>query len=242
MADYPEKDYASQVVEYFENRDWEVYKEVVSPQSQRTVDIYAIQGNKNRPRRSHAVEVKTRFNLRVLEQAHYWRRYAERSSIAIPASCNKRNRKFGMRVCKEFGLGAFDVIEGNHGPMYAEVHKRSRKSGVQDRPTLMEGQKDAVAGTNDPDETWTPFDETTQELIELVGSSPGIPLEHALNLIDHHYKTKESGWNTLRSAISDQAVPELKISWHQSTAHLQPTEKHPVNTEEGSEQSGSVTE
>lgn len=231
MADYPEKDYAGKVVEWLENHDWEVFKEVKSPQSERTVDIYAIQGDKEAPRRSHAVEVKTRFNLRVLEQAHYWRRYARRSSIAIPASCDRRNRRFGMRVCKEFGLGVFDVIEGDHGPMYADPKKRPKKSGVQDHPTLLEAQKDAVAGTNDPEETWTPFDETCSRLIDLVGSSPGIPLEHAINLVDHHYKSRDSAWKTLRSAISDRAVPELKIAWHQSVAHLQPTDKHPVNSE-----------
>jgi hypothetical protein len=232
MADYPEKDYAAKVVEHFENRGWEVFKEVVSPQSERTVDIYAIEGEKDRPRRAHAVEVKARFNLRVLEQAHYWRRYADRSSIAVPSGCNKRNRRFGLRVCKEFGLGVFDIIEGDYGPMYAEEAKRPRKSGVQDYPDLYDGQKDAVAGTNDPDETHTPFDEVSEKLIRMTDRSPGIPLKHAVQLIDHHYSTGKSAWKTLRSAIADRAIPEIRISWHQSTAHLQPTSQHPSQQEE----------
>jgi hypothetical protein len=217
---YDETAYAKKVVEWFERRDWTVYKEVRAPAKDRVVDVYAIQGDKERPRKSHAIEVKKSFTFRVLEQAYFWKQYAKNASVAVPAATERRARKFGQRICTEFGLGVFEVIEGDHGPMYARQKKTPGKNHPRDCPELFEEQKMSVAGTADDEERWTRFDRVANKLGDLVEQDPGISLHDAISEIDHHYKNDDSAYSTLKRAIPDYAVPGVELVWRRSTAYL----------------------
>lgn len=211
MADYEETAYAKRVVEWFERRKWTVYKEVQSPNSNRVVDIYAIKGDKDRPRHTWAVEVKTNFTLRVLEQATHWKLHADRSSIAVPESAPTRLRKFGKKLCRELKLGYFRVVEGQHGPLYADEVMPAYETSVSRYPTLYEPQQDSTAGTNDSSDRYTAFDATVDALVAVAEDRPGVALRDAISFIDHHYKTPNNAYSNLKRIIKDGAIPALRL-------------------------------
>lgn len=224
MAEFKEHKYASKVVEWFENRGWEVYKEVEGPKGDRIVDIYAVKGDPAKPKKAHAVEVKTSFSLRVLEQAWYWKRYATCSSVAVPEANSRRARKFGHRVCVKLGMGLFDVVEGDHGPLYARQKKTPQEKKLRPRrmPELYDEQKTSVAGTPDDKERWTGFDHTKVNLRELVEETHPNPIElhKAVSEIDHHYKNDDTAAARLKRIVRDKAVPGVDIMWRDATPLL----------------------
>ena len=219
MAEFEETEYAEEVVEWLENRDWEVFKEVEAPKSGRVVDIYAIQGPRDRVRDSWAVEVKTGFTLRLMEQAHYWRRHANKVSVAFPSGIDSRTYTFGRKVCSEFGMGVFEVVEGNNAPMYAKKKAHPSDGHVATFPPLHEEQKHYDAGNAD-NEHFSKFEEFGRRLTEHVKEHEGISLPQAIDELDHHYKSKESAYSTLKRAIRNRALPDLKIEWADSTPFL----------------------
>lgn len=223
MADFEETEYAKQVVEWLQNRDWEVFKEVEAPDDQRVADIYAVKGDPDRPRKTWAVEVKTSFSLRVIEQANFWTRHAHYASVAIPSAVSERTYNFGRQACKNFGIGVLRVIEGDYGPMYAEEVQHADKSAVTDFPGLYEKQKEYEAGNAD-NEHYSKFDQFADRLVNFVKDNEGVTLRYAINQLPHHYKTVSSAYTTLKRAISNRAIPEIEIVWRQSEPHLLLTE------------------
>lgn len=219
MAKFEETAYAKKVVEWLENRDWEVFKEVEAPRDKRVVDIYAIKGDKERPRNTWAIEVKTGFTLRVMEQASFWKRHAHQTSVAIPADIDSRTYDFGRRVCTEFGLGVIEVVEYDNGPAFAKRVQHSKSSGVATFPTLHEKQKEYEAGNADNDH-YSKFDQFSDRLVEYVGEHPGASLRRAITDLDHHYKSEDSAYTTLKRAIKNRAIPKLIIEWRHSTPLL----------------------
>lgn len=223
MPEYEETEYAAKVVELFEKRDWTVYKEVEDVNTTRTVDIYAIKGPPAKPKHTWAIEVKTGFTLRLIEQAHFWRRHAHRSSVAFPASIESRTHAFASEVCTQFGIGMIEVVEGDYGPMFARELQYADHSSVINFPRLHEEQKHAIAGTDSRDERYTKLDATLDKVVDFVTEYPGIALEKVAERVDHHYSSLDSAYSSLLRAISSGRSAHLFVTWHNGNPFVHTT-------------------
>jgi hypothetical protein len=81
-------------------------------------------------------------------------------------------------------------------------------------PDLYEEQKDAVAGTDDPDDRHTELDRTLRLLRELVEADGGaVRLDTAVDRIDHHYSSPESAISSIKDHIRSGRADDLTIKW-----------------------------
>lgn len=223
MGKLKESHYAAAVVGWLKARDWEVYKEVQAPsESGRIIDIYGIQGDPDRPRRAVGVEVKTAFTLRVMEQAEYWKRFTDRTYIAVPESGDSRSRAFGSRICEKFGLGVLLVPENQTRTVALEPYRdvRSKKTGRLRVPNLHPAMKKREAGSAGGERSVS-FLNTTDQLRETVSELPGIRLSDALRRIDHHYKNIGSAYSSLR----DASIEGVRFQDADGATYLYPIEQ-----------------
>lgn len=211
MSDRPETDYGEAVETHLKQEGYFVHKEVLCPRvaSDRVVDIYAFKGSMDRPRDTWAIEVKTGFTLRVMEQADFWREFAGRVSVAVPAGKMSRTRKFAYTVCRDKGIGILDVdfeerTEGN----FVREKKTAEHNRAPTVPELVEAQRQSDAGTADGDH-WTPLDRTLDRLLAYVQQHEGCTLKEAISEIGHHYSRDKSAEAALKKHIYERKIPEI---------------------------------
>jgi len=210
MSDYSETQYAEAVCQHLQQEGYKTHKEVLCPRgsSERVVDIYAFTGSMDRPRDTWAVEVKRSFSLRVMEQAEFWRRHAERASVAVPAGSG-RLRTFSYKVCREMGIGVLDVdFEDREEGNYVRKKKLAGKERDPWVPELVEAQKHSDAGSAGGDH-WTPLDRTLDRLLAYVQQNEGTMLIEAIHEIDHHYSGDTSAFASLKKHIYGRKIPEI---------------------------------
>jgi len=199
-----EAEYATTVIEHFEELGYEVYKEVGGPGKIRA-DIYCKKGNE-----TIAIEVKTGLNLKVIDQAYRWRPYSSKVYIAIPYQ-KYLNYKIAAQICEDYGIGILSIYkESRHGIKDLLVEKLESTINIAPRePMLHEDQKDSEAGTKGS--YVTPFKITCKTLIALLKEKGPMPLKTATTLIKHHYKTDSSANQSIRKMIVWGVIKELEI-------------------------------
>lgn len=210
MSDRPESDYGEAVCQHLSQEGYTTHQEVLCPRqsSDRVVDIYAYKGEMDRPRDTWAIEVKTSFSLRVMEQAEFWKRHAERSSVAVPAGSG-RLRTFSYKVCREMGIGVLDVdFEEREEGNYVRKKKTASLQRGAKVPELVEAQQQYDAGTAGGGH-WTPLDRTLDRLLTYVEQNPRTLLIEAIHEIDHHYSGDPSALASLKKHIYDRKIPEI---------------------------------
>ena len=187
MSKRSEEELARQVVAYFEHDGWDVYQEVMC--SGRVADIVIV-----REPVIGVVECKTSFGLAVMEQAHYWKRYAHVSYAAVPGYFKHSNsRCFGERMCHQQGIGVLHVNK-NYVKMAVKARLTRR---ITKRIKVREEQKTfAPAGTNRGGH-WTPFRGTVHAMEQYVNLHPGCTMREMMKAIDHHYSSDASARSTL---------------------------------------------
>ncbi len=208
-----ETEIAQYFVDYFSCYD--LYFEV---DYGRCVDIVAISDKV-----SIAIEVKTSFNFKVLEQAAENRYRFNYSYIAVPAF---KDSRFQERLCSDYGVGllvleervtGWDenrnlikeyVIKSIIGP------KLNRKASLKRlMPYLHERNKQSLPGSKSGDGTKiTAFGITVDNLVRYVSRYKGCTLKQAVNDIDHHYDSEKSAKSNLYQWIKSGVISEIEIS------------------------------
>jgi hypothetical protein len=197
-----EQELAARVVAGLEAGGATVYQEVTM--YRQICDIVAVQGPV-----IHAVECKRSVTLHLLDQAYRWISYAHYVSIVAP-STGLRNRKIVRAFLRTYGIGwLYPATWG--GPFHIflppALHRNIR-SDLKD--ALSEGHRThAPAGTAQGGR-YTPWRATTERLVQLVRSTPGIRIKDAVEAIDHHYASAASARNALAKQIRNGLIPQLR--------------------------------
>lgn len=217
-----ETDIAARVVAWLEHEGWDVYKEVEGRPGR--CDIYAV-----REPVAWAIEVKTTFGLRVIEQAHGWLGYANLVSVAVPYHRNG----FAERICRDYGIGTIETsVEAVHDWSVRPPKELLPELRVREivsprlwrrcvRPKLYESQKASEAG-NAFGKYVTGASEVKRLLVKLVAANPGIALNEAMRLTPHHYANAASARSTVIKYIEWNQIPEVRIERQGRTVHLYP--------------------
>ncbi len=209
-----EKEVASHIISYLRNNGYEIYQEV--PIGGGAIDIVATQDSL-----IVAIETKTNLGLDVLEQASSWLGHANMVYCGVPKP--KRSQStFGRRVASKFGIGTIEVFFPKEVSEYNQItvseniepvfyRKTSDRIKNALRPEMMSGEY-GVAGTRTGGR-FTPFKETTETLLKVVRSNPGIELKRAIEAIKrHHYVSNAAARVNLKKYIENGVIKGLTYS------------------------------
>jgi hypothetical protein len=196
------------VVDELSNAGYTVYKEVsISGGGSKRCDIYAVKDTEPNKGFTIVIEVKTTFNIKVIEQAFNWRSHAHMSYVAVPKSKNGRDdRYFARKICETFGVG---VMEVNMTKEESEITVRADINKSPKPPTVYEEQKESVAGNSNNDFV-TPFKITVQRIINFLKNQKSMPLLTVMRSIDHHYTNDKVAAVTIKKRIDLNVIPELR--------------------------------
>lgn len=171
-----------------------------------SIDIVAIEG-----RITLAVEVKTTFNFKVLEQAIINRPYFNYSYIGVP---DFKDGFFQKDLCRQFGIGLL-VYDSRKG--YFDVREvvspklmRIKSNSLIDR--LCAFQKLSKPGSKSGDgNKITAFQLTVENLKEYVRRHPGCTFKEMTAGISHHYKNNALAINNISAWIRNGIISEIVI-------------------------------
>jgi hypothetical protein len=234
MSKWPESevDLARPIIEWFQERGWEVYQEVglYGP----VADIVATLDGK-----VWVVECKLSFGLDVVQQAINWLPFAHKVSVAVPAK--RRRYKTGGHlidmICRDKGVGRFTVARLGHAdeeyefdvqedlpPKFMRLVDRMERRPSQLLEVLEPEHKDFSEAGSPGGGRWTPFKATCKKLSQIVAKTPGITLKAAIDAIDHHYSSDSSARQSLSSWVDAGKVPNVRKEREGKYVHLYPVE------------------
>ncbi len=198
-----ETDVAKYMVDHFKELNYEVYQEVTAPGGG-IVDIVAKIGNI-----MFAVEVKTSLSLAVLAQAFNNKRYFHYSSICIPSKRMSGGSNFARQIARDYGIGVFELINGN-GYIDEVVEPKLNRKSLFKKVELFDEQKDWAEAGNADGKRYTTFGNTRKLLINYVTKNEGCKMKDALKEIKHHYRSSSSANTSLSHLISINVIDELE--------------------------------
>lgn len=111
MVKIKETSLASPIIEFMQQQEFEMYKEVrLGGMGKPIVDLVGMKTTNDRPVFS-AIELKTTLGLRVIEQAHGHLKWAHYSSVVVPAPIREssRSRVFAEKICRDYGIGLITI-------------------------------------------------------------------------------------------------------------------------------------
>jgi len=195
----PETVLAKQVVDWLTDQKWDVYQEVQIRSYGPVADIVAVFGNL-----VWVIECKKSLSLKVMEQAYRWRRYANFTSIAVEKKKGQAGSFFAEQVLRKFEIGMLVV---NTKPkansvleiLQAPLNRKATTIMIKER--LLSAHKTFAVAGNSEGKRWTPFQQTSQNILHEVKKHPGITMTELMNKIVHHY----GATSTARSCISQWA-------------------------------------
>ena len=196
-----EKDIAKPIINMLKDWQWEVYQEV--NYHGRVADIVAVRGNIQ-----WAIETKTSFGLKVMEQAFKWKGICHYASIAIP----KLKNSFGEFLCRQHGIGVLTLYTESGKPWGNGEPHETVKPGLSRRIVgiaLNDIQKDYCEAGSANGGHWTPFKETCRRLVRAAERNPGTEFSELIKELDHHYYSYASARSCLKGFIGT-VIPELR--------------------------------
>jgi hypothetical protein len=215
MKKYTEADHAAAAKEWFEERGWEIYPEVLI--GDHRADMVAVQGS-----RIAIIEVKTSASLALLDQAVRWATggWADHVVIVHPRHKRKLIGATESFLARQLGLTIM-TIWNRYNPssltnrLTADClkirdvrHDMYNKQKVLD--ALHEDQKRFEPGTKHGYST--PFSRTLDCATEYIEQHPGCVMKEIVANIDHHYRTDA----TAKSQLANWLV-EKNRAWRQKT-------------------------
>lgn len=208
---FSESDLAEKIINYLENDGWISYKEVcISKGGGSRSDSYFVKKDMNgKIKETLSVETKLSLTLKVIEQAENWLKYANRCYICIPTPKREARSSywFGIKVCKKFNIGVFEVnmSTGNIRELYSPTINNNT-----DIPPLYEQQRASVAG-NDRGEYVTAFKITVMNIDEYMKDKDSHELRKVLSDIEHHYSNVSSGTAAIKKLIKKNVIKSYEI-------------------------------
>lgn len=201
-----EVEMAAHVVSWLRSTGWDVYQEVTFKDD--VADIVAVCGPI-----LWVIECKTTMSLDLMAQAHSWVGLAHRVSIAVPSLRRKWKRaKFVGDALSYFGVGHLEVTrQGSVREVLAPALWRRVQTYPSLKSVLLEKQKTHALAGNADGKRWTPFQETCQNLRELVARCPGLSVDDAVRQISHHYSSRSSAKRSLIQWISAGKVGGVRL-------------------------------
>lgn len=204
MSRISEKELALHVIDWLIADGWEVFQEVQCNVYGRRADIYA-----RRNGITCAIETKTTFNFKVIEQARDWTNRAHYAYVAVPFG---RDMRFPADICKSLGIGVITVNTRQPSAEFrvtvyspASLHRRATL------PELYEEQKTWASAGSKGEKYYTPFKATVDRLTRLVVQQPGVTMRDAIRQIQHHYASDKSAIGALVQWIRAGKVKGLRV-------------------------------
>jgi hypothetical protein len=204
-----EEELAAVLIAHLEKQGYTCYKEVSMQGRGGNVrnDCYFVKfSDDGTVVESLAVETKTSFTLKVMNQAYLWRKHAHKVYVAVPPSkrTERKTRKFAMEVCRSMNIGVFEV-----GHRVNEIVSPSPSKNTI-TPPLYEEQRDSVAG-NSTGRFYTSFQNTLRLLSLYVDENPWCGLNEAIKDIEHHYKNDTSAASSIRKYIAKGVIRDYVL-------------------------------
>ena len=207
-----EVDLAEPVAAYLRGLQWDVYQEVPGPvgRADILVEQSVLLG---------AVEVKKDLSLRLIEQAHYWLRYAHLTWIAVPRPLRSRNQfVLGLLHGQGIGMLEYDRKEEKVRELIRPALQRKALVHVTRKHIDEEHRTFAKAGNSD-NHFWSPFKRTARQVQILVMDKPGIRLKDAVNEMKHHYANNSTARTCIAHWIREGLIEGVEM--HRVGRHLE---------------------
>ena len=211
-----EADLAAFVIQYLEERDYDVYQEV--PCNGGVADIVAVKDET-----VWIIECKKALGLPVLEQA--WRRRASAHLVSVATRRRKRaeRSRFAESVMREKGIGYLEisnvgVVKERFAPKLKEKAKHASETFQSLRPEHKTYARAGEAGAGH----WSPFKETCRNIRDLVTQKPGITLTLLLNECSHHYASRKSAHGSIVTLLKTGAIPGVEAERNKKRIYLFP--------------------
>lgn len=190
---------ASIIINHFEDKGYESYKEVSADKGSRRSDCFFVKRNEHGEIVDGIiVETKIAYSLKVIEQAFKWKGMCNRVYIGVPKSKRKdwKLRKFGNDICKNYlKIGVIEV--DSKDIVYETIE--SEYNTKPKYPTLYEEQKLNIAGDNG--KYFTLFKRTIATINAYLEDKEEIDYKTLIENIEHHYASNSSAKQSLKSYI-----------------------------------------
>lgn len=209
-AGLSEQQLAAVVVDWLRGQHWDVWQEVKPGwQGQHPVaDIMARNGKV-----IWVVECKLSRSLALLDQVIWWGNLVGFVSIAVPVlkvrpGCHPKESRAWNHVLGYYGIGQLTVDGDDVDHAAPSMHRH--KGPLFDRHfhQLLDvmPQNYGTAGAQRTNR-WSPFAQTRDRLVKLVGERPGITFKEALADLEHHYRSDATARSSLIKWIGEGSIP-----------------------------------
>lgn len=203
-----ESDFSEYIRADLEKIGFTTYAEVMDKNSRRRADLVARIENDPLEEKYGEVtifEAKLSFNLKVLQQAYYWKIYkkAHRTYILVPSSNkNLNDRKFGRELCKLLGIGVMEV-DINKNKYYVTVKPEYNQS--PNLITLYPEQRMIIASNAD-NVYMTPFKVTVLNINAFFKEKQFAYITDLIKNIKHHYKSDVAAAKAIKMLIDKKVI------------------------------------
>lgn len=207
-----ESDLASVIIKYLEDLGYTSYKEVSLKGAGGNIrtDCYLTKEDSNgNIVETLALETKTGFTLKVMEQAYRWRNYSNYCYVCIPTPKRKDRTtyQFCINICKLMNIGIFEVNMYSNTVKVLNAPTIAKNTKI---PPLYEQQKESVAG-NDTSSYITAFKITVMAIEEYMKDKEQEELSVMIKNIKHHYSTPSSASNTIQKMVNKKVIKNFTI-------------------------------
>ena len=210
-----EQDLARNVVAWLRDTGWDVYQEVEPSIGGGVADIVAKKGNI-----LWVIECKLTLGLSVMRQAHHWKPYVHKASVAVPALQSPgKDRQFAQNLLQWLGLGHISIEYDFHGnPKVYEVGIVAPVDIEKGRDVfgsvLREEHKTWAEAGNAAGKKWTPFQGTLSKIRAYLETHEGADIDTILEELPTHYSSKASAKNALLKLILRRKIKDIRIEAH----------------------------
>jgi hypothetical protein len=187
------------IKQFFENRDYEVYSEVLFGQGGSRADVVAKQNNI-----ISVIEMKTSLSLDLLEQANRWIHYAHYVYIAVPMPKDRHINEYARKCLIRDGIGLL-VVDFNRNRFYYDNDeipmvwnkidaKLCRKIINHWDKYLTEAHKNTLPGGTKGGGYITPYKITIDGVKRCLKLHPeGLSLNELVKRVETHYSNPKQG-------------------------------------------------
>jgi len=201
-----EQELAKHIVKWLEEEGWEVYQEVSTGALSSIADIVAVKNGL-----SWIVECKTRYGLRVLDQACRWLSYNSANFISVAVSkTEKRAGSASWYFHHDKGIGLITVDPGGYVKTSQKpklIRTINTKSLNNIKNSLCEEHKHFAKAGSDKGGHYTPFKQTVNYVLKYIERHPGTTIKEMIDEVGSlHYSNPQSAKNSIAHYIRNGVI------------------------------------